>query len=126
MATHTHGGTDAPECTTCRPSSEILTSVVARAEAEVRQAEERLTSALTELRASCQHPTILEAPWEASQSGWFEPLQAFRICETCGIEEVGPWFKVLTGRAYPASRWECYLHRKRGKIARVPLEKGGG
>jgi hypothetical protein len=83
------------------------------ADKTIKIAKAEYAAALAIVREQCEHKTLLEAPWEASRSGLFAPLQDLRICEDCGVEEERP-FRVLTGRAYPAARQEIYRARKRG------------
>ncbi len=72
------------------------------------------------LRASCEHKTLLEAPFEESLSGWFAPMPYRRGCEDCGLEEESSWanWRTLTGRAYQVKREEIYRNR-RASLARV-------
>lgn len=52
--------------------------------------------ALAALRATCPHDRLLETGWDGEVvSGW----RPERICFTCGTEETGPMFRVLTGTA---------------------------
>lgn len=79
---------------------------------EIVDAKARYAEAVALARQTCEHPTLLEAPYEPSASGLFGPLLPLRICEDCGLEEEAWSFRVLTGRAYQVRRHEVYAARK--------------
>lgn len=85
-------------------------------EAEILAAEMRYAEALAALREACPHAILLEAGYQSNVWGYMLPL---RICEACGTEEEDWSFRVLKGRAYPASRSEVYKARRRGPRYRV-------
>lgn len=80
------------------------------ADQDITDAKERYVAVLEEVRALCKHETLLEAGWQEQM--FFSSLPPLRICETCGVEEEGWNFKVLTGRAYRVARHEVYRARK--------------
>jgi hypothetical protein len=86
-----------------------------QADNEIIAAEEQYAAILLQIRENCKHEILLEAPQRFLE--YFPSLPKLRICEVCGVEEEGPYYKILVGRAYPVKREGpdgLYSHRKRG------------
>ncbi len=68
-----------------------------QAHAETVKAQEKESALLSVLRENCNHSLVAEVPYEPGSEVKSYQL-AFRICEICGLDEEGAFYKVLTAK----------------------------